>query len=265
MKVSTAQYPAGDDRVSLFTSEVGGAVTAAVMLDGASSFVPVAVKTSRYVDVLSHFIGIYLSPGTELRSVLRQAIAATVKELDLVPGRSPSSTVTMVRQAGEEIECLVLGDNLVAFPAGSFIDDRMEQFGKQHRARYQQRLRDGHGWGSGHSQLLRNLQAEQIEHRNKADGYWIAEANPDAADQAFFIQEPVVASPWAVLATDGAYKVMSQLGIDDWGKLTTAEPDDLEQLLRQCQQWESDEDPNGQELPRAKLHDDKSLAVINFQ
>jgi hypothetical protein len=71
-------------------------------------------------------------------------------------------------------------------------------------------------------------------------------------------------APWAVIATDGAYELMTQLGINDWGKITAASREDLERLLRQCQDWEDLEDPTGQRLPRAKKHDDKSLAVVTF-
>lgn len=31
-------------------------------------------------------------------------------------------------------------------------------------------------------------------------------------------------------------------------------------MLQRCQTWETDEDPDGQKLPRAKRHDDKSIA-----
>jgi hypothetical protein len=50
------------------------------MLDGASSFVSTPVNTGQYVDVLSYFIGKYLNPATDLRTALRQAIAATKVE-----------------------------------------------------------------------------------------------------------------------------------------------------------------------------------------
>ena len=39
---------------------------------------------------------------------------------------------------------------------------------------------------------------------------------------------------------------------------------DLMAVLLQCQDWEEDHDPEGRELPRAKRHDDKSLAVAAF-
>jgi hypothetical protein len=44
-------------------------------------------------------------------------------------------------------------------------------------------------------------------------------------------------------------------------RMTTPE---LKLLLRRCHEWEAAVDPNGIGLPRAKRHDDKTLAVINF-
>lgn len=262
MKVTTAQHPMGDDRISVLTGD-GDKAAAVVVMDGASSFVPVPVPAGVYVDVLSYFVGVYLDPAADLRSVLRQAIAATAKDLDLIPGRSPSSTVTIIRQAGSDVECLTLGDNLVVFPDRQVIDDRMEQFGQQHRSRYQQRLREGHGYDEAHAQFLAQLQAEQIEHRNQPGGYWIAEATPEAADHAIVITKPAEAASWAVIATDGAYEPMSHLGSNDWGTLAGANRVDLERL-KHCQDWEDHQDPNGQLLPRAKVHDDKSVAALTF-
>jgi hypothetical protein len=254
----------GDDRVSVLIED-GDEAAAVVVMDGASSFVPVPIPAGVYVDALGYFIGAYLDPATDLRSVLRQAIEATAKDLDLIPGRSPSSTVTIIRQAGSDVECLTLGDNLVVFPDRQVIDDRMEQFGQEHRSRYQQRLRDGHGWDEAHAQALAQLQAEQIKHRNQPGGYWIAEATPEAADHALVIRKSVEVAPWAVIATDGAYDLMTHLGINDWSKVAIASQDDLKQLLARCQDWEKLQDPNGQRLARAKKHDDKSIATTRFK
>lgn len=258
MIVNAAQHPMGNDRLYITNDGV-------VMLDGASSFEPVPVSTSDYVDALSDYLTDHLDPETDLRTTLRDAISATAADLDLRPGQSPSSTVTIFRRTGDYAECLILGDNLVALPDRTIIDDRMSQFGSHLRTRYQQRLRDGHGWDGWHTQILRELQVEQTHHRNKPGGYWIAEATPEAADHAIVIREPVSTVPWAVLATDGAYKVMAHLRLDRWPDLREATRLELERLLKDCQGWEDSEDPRGQHLPRAKLHDDKSLAVVKLQ
>jgi hypothetical protein len=108
------------------------------------------------------------------------------------------------------------------------------------------------------------LQTEQARHRNQPDGYWIAEADPEAAKHAIVSRYPITSAPWAVLATDGAYKTMTHLGIAEWSHLRLANGHELSRILLKCQTWEANSDPDGRNLPRAKRHDDKSLAVATF-
>jgi hypothetical protein len=51
-------------------------------------------------------------PGGDLRGILADAIAATACDLDLQPGKSPSSTVIIFRCTASHADCLVLGDSL---------------------------------------------------------------------------------------------------------------------------------------------------------
>ncbi len=259
MRVNARQLPSGggDDRVVITDNAV-------IMLDGASAFSPVPVSPYDYVDLLSDCIINMHDPNISLRTILRDAITETAAELDLHPGKSPSSTVTILREVDDRVECLVLGDNLVVLPGHVIIDDRINQIGVNQRDRYRQRLRAGHGYDGWHTQILRELQTEQAKHRNQPGGYWIAEANPTAAEHAITVEYPVDSAPWAVLATDGAYKTMTHLGLNDWSRLSNASTSDLEQLLKECAVWEGRRDPRGQELPRARCSDDKSLAVVTF-
>jgi hypothetical protein len=235
------------------------------MLDGASAFTPVPVRASEYADKLSrHTINRLDQPDSDLRTVLADAISDTASELGLHSGESPSSTVTILRQTGDVVECLVLGDNLVVLPGHVLTDDRMSRFGARERARYRARLERGHGFDARHRQVLRELQTEQARHRNQPDGYWIAEADPEAAKHAIVSRYPITSAPWAVLATDGAYKTMTHLGIAEWSHLRLANGHELSRILLKCQTWEASSDPDGRNLPRAKRHDDKSLAVATF-
>ncbi len=206
----------------------------------------------------------HLDDADDLRGLLAEAITHTALLLGLHPGEAPSSTVTILRQTGSHVECLVLGDNLVVMPGCTITDDRLAHLGGAERQRYQTHLRTGHGYDAKLRQLLTGLQSQQARHRNQRGGYWIAEADPEAAKHARLSRYPITSVPWAVLATDGAYKTMIHLGIADWPALRNASSSDLAQLLKRCQSWETNEDPNGQKLPRAKPHDDKSLAVVNL-
>jgi hypothetical protein len=262
MRVATAQVAAsadGDDKV--FTTS-----NAVIMLDGASAFVPVPVEADSYAERLGDHLrdDLTAQPSRELRSVLAAAISKTARELGLKPGRSPSSTVTILRQQADELDILVLGDNLVILPDETITDDRLDHLDLAARGTYRYRLAAGSGYDDEHRALLRELQAEQAEWRNCEGGYWIAEADPDAADEAFIYRRPLTAVPWAVLATDGAYNTMHHLALTDWPAISDSDSNQLTAILHRCQRWEADTDPSGQRRPRAKRHDDKSLAAVLF-
>jgi hypothetical protein len=259
MQTASAQLPegGGEDRVYVTSDAV-------IVLDGASAFLPVTVPPSAYVDALGNNLLDQLKDTAALQTALREAIRATARQLGLEPGHSPSSTVTMVRKTTADMECLVLGDSLIAFPDQTIIDERISHVAQHYRTRYRDRLRSGHGYDQDHREMLRKLQAAQARHRNRANGYWIAEADPAAADHAFTVKRSLASTPWAVLATDGAYKTMTHLGLTDWSTIATASSEALHQILTDCQRWEDVSDPDGRKFPRAKPHDDKSLAATRL-
>jgi hypothetical protein len=53
------------------------------------------------------------------------------------------------------------------------------------RSEYKQRPAAGSGYDDHHAALLREMQTQQAEERNKPGGYWIAEADPTAAIDTF--------------------------------------------------------------------------------
>jgi hypothetical protein len=260
MRVTTAMLPdvnASQDRV--FTTS-----SAVIVLDGASAFVPVEVSPATYVDTLGHFLAERLTadPRAALTDALAQAIERSATLLDLHPGASPSSTVAIAREDGDGIDLLVLGDSQIATPQGIYVDDRIARFAHAQRAAYRARLADGHGYDETHRELLTALQAEQSRHRNVDGGYWIAEAVPAAADHAITTSLSVEAAAWLVLATDGAFRPMEHLGLDDWRAVTAKDSTELHTLLKTLERWETDDDADGLALPRAKRHDDKTIAVV---
>jgi hypothetical protein len=111
---------------------------------------------------------------------------------------------------------------------------------------------------------LRELQVQQAGRRNREGGYWIAEADPNAAAHAITVRRHLDEAPWVVLATDGVYNPMSFHESHDWSRYAGYDDRQLASLLEQLRRWEANVDPNGQQLPRAKRHDDKSIAAIRF-
>lgn len=260
MRVTTARLPpgdAGDDRIFATAHAV-------VMLDGSSAFIPLDVPASTYADRLGSHLRDTLAarPAADLRTTLADGITATAAELGLTPGESPSSTVTVLRELDDRVDVLMLGDNLVVWPGETLTDDRMDRLRVEPWLRYRARLATGTGYDTEHRRLLRELQRELMRLRNRDGGYWIAEANPAAADHALGWSRDAGAVPWAVLATDGAYRTLRHLGLDDWPTLVGADGATLAGLLDVCRRWEADTDPDGAALPRAKRHDDKTLAVV---
>ncbi|MGH3908593.1 MAG: hypothetical protein ACRDTE_31070 [Pseudonocardiaceae bacterium] len=262
MRVAAAQVPGVDDSDDrIFTT-----ANATIMLDGASAFVPVQVSAATYAEHLGQVLRAQLTaqPSAELPDVLATAIETTVRSLDLSPGQSPSSTVAIARAHGGQVDLLTLGDTQIVIPRETISDARQATIAIAQRQKYRTRLASGAGYDDDHRALLRDLQTEQAQQRNRDGGYWIAEARPDAAHHAITTQRPIAAAPWAILATDGAYTLMEHLGLADWPQLARANSAHLATILRHCHDWEDQTDPSGNQLPRAKRHDDKSLAAVTF-
>lgn len=260
MRVATAMLPgAGSSQDRIFTTP-----NAVIVLDGASAFVPVEVSPSTYVDTLGRFLieGLAADPRVPLTELLAQAIERTASVLDLCPGTSPSSTVAIAREDGDGLDLLVLGDSQIATPHGVYVDDRIARCAPAHRAEYRARLAAGHGYDETHRELLKALQREQAQHRNVNGGYWIAEAVPAAADHAITMRASLYETSWLVLATDGAYRPMQHLGIDTWSDVAVKGSIELASLLGDLCRWETHNDPEGRELPRAKCTDDKAVAAV---
>ncbi len=263
MQVTTAQLPhidASDDKI--FTTP-----DAVIVLDGASAFRPIPVPAADYAADLGQRIAdaLHERPDTDLRAAVRSAIEATTRKLELRPGDSPSSTVTILRRRDDRVDVFALGDSVAILPCGILTDSRIDDLNLEPRHAYRHRLASGTGYDDTHWVLLQELQTQQAVRRNTTEGYWIAEADPQAADHAVTATHPAQEVPWAVLATDGAYDAMRHLGLDDWPKVAKADGAQLAAILEQCQSWEAEADPDAVALPRAKRHDDKAIAAVDFR
>ncbi|MBB4967820.1 hypothetical protein [Saccharothrix violaceirubra] len=199
-----------------------------------------------------------------LSEVLESAISATTANLSLVPGRAPSSTVLMVRADRDQLNVLALGDSTVIVSvngrANRVTDDRLASVGTALRRQYVNRLAAGSGYDDEHARLLRRLQERELVARNVPGGYWIAETNSQAAEEATTRTFHVPDVDWCVLATDGFERPVEHLGIA-WSDIARMNGDELSDLLHSLHRWEEHSDPDGFALPRAKRHDDKTVVV----
>jgi hypothetical protein len=266
MRARTAQLPRppeGADRVIVTRDAV-------IVLDGASAFAPSPISPAAYADHLGTAIaaGLDASPGAPLAAILASAIHRTAETLGLRDDSGPSSTVAIARMGGKDADLLMLGDSYIAYRAGEttgvLTDDRLDGLALPERSRYRDRLAAGAGYDDTHAATLRDLQAAQRVRRNRSDGYWIASADPEAASHAITLTIPIPEVKWIALATDGTVTTARHLRLDDWDSIACSDETALAALLQRCHDWEKHDDPNGRQLPRAKRHDDKTIAVIGI-
>ncbi|MFI9535437.1 protein phosphatase 2C domain-containing protein [Nocardia fusca] len=262
MNVHSAQLQEGSAEDRLFITD-----HAVVVLDGATSHDPDYPSAHEYVDFLGRELCGHLTSSSDLSDILATAIESTAERLCLHPGgRAPSSTVAIVRTDPDAIETLVLGDSSVVIGRSDgtqdvISDERLDALDFPESQLYLEHLRAGHGYNSDHFAALRSLQRKQREHRNKHHGYWIAEADPEAAYHSITRRYPADQVNWAVLATDGAVEPLTPLCVS-WEEVARLDDHGLAQLLARTHQWEADTDPEGVQLPRSKRHDDKTIAIV---
>ncbi|PSR66013.1 MULTISPECIES: hypothetical protein [Nocardia] len=268
MQVHFAQLPASSDadRIVITSNSV-------VVLDGATSFAGSDVPAGRYAQQLGASITANERPEASAVEILENAIGDTAISLgmDAWNESGPSSTVAWLRMREDlgRLDALALGDSLIVIgradgsPAEILCDDRLEQLGLSMSEQYRSRLRAGGGYDEAHRSLLMKLQEAQRNYRNVPGGYWIASADPTAARQALTKSLAVTEVAWVILATDGAADLIAALDVP-WHEIAPLGSAELADLLARCQRWEAEIDPSGAKLPRAKRHDDKTIAVARF-
>ena len=193
-------------------------------------------------------LSIYQQRATELARLRREAIEEAHRAQD----------------AG--VDLYVLGDSPIHYGTDNatsvFTDDRLAAVAPAERAHYVARLRAGHGFNNQHRTALIALQRVQRGARNTPEGFWIAEADPEAARHAVEITVPADHIDWAVLATDGAADYIDHTR-QSWPRIARYDSQRLAALLDSADRWEAETDPGGHELPRAKRHDDKTIAAVS--
>ncbi|GAA4749138.1 hypothetical protein [Actinomycetospora chibensis] len=258
--VLSAGEGAGQDRC--FTAD--GLV---VVLDGASAYDPsVSPDAGEYVDTLGSVLieEIVRHEGIDLRDALSQAIRHTADKLALIPGKSPSSTVSIARSGSAGVDVLVLGDSPISayFTDGSqrsIIQHPMDHIAPELRGRYRDRLAAGSGFDDEHRSILARIQRAEAPLRNSDDGYWIAEASVNAAAYAECMHIDWGLLDLLVVSTDGAAGAVEEIRKVEREALTSGR---ILSVLQELHDWEEECDPDGRMRPRSKRHDDKTVAVM---
>ncbi|MGC5012467.1 protein phosphatase 2C domain-containing protein [Streptosporangium sp. DT93] len=176
-------------------------------------------------------------------AAIRATMAAHVDTCDLTNPDSPSSTVAVLRQCGDLVDYLVLCDSPIALRRADGTltvvdDDRTDH------------LPGGRPYSLD---LVRRC-------RNRAGGFWVAAAAPEAAYEALSGSVEASTVSGALLLTDGVTRLMEWYG-HAWEQLVdTAATDGPGELIR----WVRREEQGGAGPSFAKRHDDATAAWISW-
>ncbi|MGW5671869.1 hypothetical protein [Micromonospora sp. NPDC003776] len=274
MRVRSATDPApgqleNEDLVFRFGPLVG-------VLDGAT--VPDGFDTgcvhgpAWYVRHLAARIGLAVAarPAATLMSSLAAAILAVRAdhggECDLDHPGTPSSTVCLLREGGDQVDYLVLCDSPLVLDTGDDVsvvcDGRLDAAMADLR-----RTADAlPGTDVDPVTRFRRSVTVQRARMNRTHGYWTAASDPDAAYHAVTGTLPLRgpgALRRALLVTDGTSCAVDQFGLFDWaGLLEVAVEEGPEGLIGRVRAAERD---HPERLRRHKRTDDASAVLCEFE
>lgn len=175
-----------------------------------------------------------------LAAAIKDTACAHADTCDLANPDSPSSTISIIRARGDELDYLTLGDSPIVLwhrdETFTPIDDD----------------RTSHLPG-GRPYTIELVRA----HRNKNGGFWIASTNPDAAYQAISGSVPLAQVTEAGMFTDGITRLLDWYGYT-WpvifSSLRSEGPASLIKLVRAAERE--------QRHPWAKQHDDATAVYL---
>ncbi|MEV6840827.1 hypothetical protein AB0N17_41210 [Streptomyces sp. NPDC051133] len=198
-----------------------------------------------------------------LASVLER-VAALHPECDLHNPGTPSATVAVLRQREGFLDHLVLADSPVVLEGPDdftvVTDLRVDDVLPELRAeveRYETHTPD-------HQEALRRFVTAQRQTRNTPAGYWVAAADPEAADHAIVGSTATEDVRTAAVLSDGASRLVTEYSMATWHEvftmLRTGGPRDLINAVRKVEAM----DPTGRRWPRYKSGDDATVAFCTW-
>jgi hypothetical protein len=236
---------------------------AVIVLDGASQPDPSTHDGGWLADQLGTDLANRLrrEPDADLHRALADSIRQVAERHHLEAGRSPSTTVAIVRWNASTVDVLVLCDSpvIVTDPYGHLHQVRDDRLAAVTAA-----LDRPNRFNTEAPDAWRSLVAGQRRERNRPGGYWVAEADPEAARHAVTASWPADEVAVVLAMTDGVSIGVDRYGIPpDWATAVELASDDPARLVGAIHDAET-ADPLGERWPRSKRHDDKALAVLRF-
>ncbi|MGW3935930.1 protein phosphatase 2C domain-containing protein [Streptomyces phaeochromogenes] len=236
---------------------VAGTPTLAVVLDGLST---AGLDTGCRHGVpwyVSHLGGALVAalanPSRPLTNALEAAleqVASLHPECDLNNPGTPSATVAVLRQRGDQLDHLVLADSPVVFEGragySTITDLRVDNVLPELRAAVEQF--ETHT--PEHREALQHLVVEQRKARNTAAGYWVAAASPEAAQHAVTGSTPGDEVQAAAVMSDGVSRLVTEYKMATWARvfasLRSGGPAELIDTVRKVEAT----DPTGVRWPK---------------
>ena len=266
MQVATASEPGSPDK----PNEDGVVVTAnmTAVLDGAT------VRTETgcihgvpwFVENVAGSLAKNkdLSPAQALAAAITETAQAHSNVCDLSHPGTPAAAVAIVQANGDHVRYLVLGDITIVIEESDGLriitDDRVNATAIAERA-----AADALPNGSPEKTeaLVRMKHAEQAA-RNAPGGYWVAAADPAVVSHALTGELRTKTLRRLALMTDGATRAVNTFKLYTWSdllrELATTGPAELISQVRAAE----DADATGTCHPRNKIHDDATIAVVQF-
>lgn len=204
---------------------------------------------------------IALNPDMSLRLALRAAISDVCGRHGYTcnldhPG-TPSAGIAVVHRHQEMLRYLVLGDVSIVIDTTSgpmvISDQRVSATASAERA-------EADVWPIGTDQkaaALLKMKPAELAARNVEGGYWIAAADPSAAEHAITGEIPFAEARRFAVLTDGAMRYSDLFNMGDLSSVLDVAPDRLIRLVRNAE----DHDPLGIRYPRNKRHDDATAVL----
>ncbi|GAA2750926.1 protein phosphatase 2C domain-containing protein [Kitasatospora cinereorecta] len=255
---------------------VGAAPGVVVLLDGAGTPDGAESGCDHGVAWFSARLGVELlaravrEPDRALTDCLADAVAATAEAhgggCDLGHPGTPSATVVAVRVAAEVLEYLVLADSVLVLdhvggvPPVAITDEREAVVGGPLRGGLD-RLDAG---TPEHAAALLGYVAAMRGRRNRADGFWVAAADPAAAYAALTGSVPLADVTGFALLSDGASRLVDTFALADWtGVLALLRERGPAALIAEVRRAEA-ADPLGRAHPRGKAQDDATAVLVRL-
>jgi len=154
----------------------------------------------------------------------------------------PSATVVVLKLREHSVDYLVLADSVLVLDLPNELrvvsDDREAKVGRRFRAQMDSIPNGTPEHEEAHREYVENRRA----HRNRSGGFWVASADPLAAEQALTGSVPRTQVHAAAVLSDGASRLVDRFGLATWEEaLKTLDTHGPCEVLRQVRDAETND------------------------